>query len=95
MTYESAFVEEVPGEPFRFYVRSEPRGQRYLVDLTENKGWGCCGCKAFAFKHGDNQKTGNYVPHGFTGATDCKHIALARHHFTKHVAIPMMASQSQ
>lgn len=68
-------VQPIPGEPFRFHVRSESRGFDLLVDVEENNWSGWCGCEDYAFRKASGKGT-------------CKHLRAA-HDFlieqTKHM----------
>jgi hypothetical protein len=81
-------VQEVPGERFRYWVRSRSRPEeRHLVDLLANGGNGECACEHFTmtckpnWRHlahalGEDFRS---IPFG-TNATICWHIVEARSH---------------
>lgn len=93
--YETPWVEEVPGEAFRFRVESisEP-GLWHLVDLTERGGHGMCDCKFFqAVANPNFRRHGRWIPYAPQrhGVSECKHLAAARDHYHLYVTIPMLA----
>ena len=85
-----ALVSEIPGEHYRYYVRSDPRKSAYMVDLLENNCLGKCGCQNWEYKIQPNQEQGEHIPYGVPRSTDCKHLDAARRHMNKHVMIPML-----
>jgi len=94
-TYPSSWVEEIPGEPFRYYVQSESRPEIFhMVDLTENDGNGCCTCENFQMVAYPNWKRhGKWIPYapGRQGCSECRHIRAALDHFHETVTRPMLA----
>lgn len=94
--YESLWVEEVPGEPFRYRVQSasDPE-QWYLVDLTQRGGQGSCQCVHFQMVAFPNwrrlQRRIPYAPHR-QGVTDCRHIEAAKQHCWDTTFVRMLAA---
>jgi len=93
--WECPWVEEIPGEPFRYWVSSvsEPT-KNHLVDLTERGGHGMCGCLFFQTIANPNfRRHGRYIPYApkRQGVSECKHIAAALAHHHQYVTIPMLA----
>lgn len=69
MTEDS--VEEIPGEVFRFHVRSFRNPEvKYFVDLEEHDLIGECNCHHWVMRLGPKVKLGERVR--------CKHIKVAR-----------------
>lgn len=64
-------MEEIAGEPFRFFVRSFSKPEtKYLVDISEHDWRGQCGCNNWHMKIGPKVKAGERVY--------CKHVRIAR-----------------
>jgi hypothetical protein len=94
--YSPPWVEEVPGEPFRYRVESQSEPLKWhLVDLTERGGHGMCDCKHFQTVAGPNfRRHGKWIPYApkRNGVSECKHLRAAWDHYHLYVAIPMMKS---
>lgn len=92
--YDTPWVEEVPGEPFRYRVESSSTDRWHLVDLTERDGNGRCDCEFFQFTAAPNfRRHGLWIPYapGRNGVSECKHIAAAAAHYHLNVTQPMLA----
>lgn len=92
--YETPWVTEVPGEPFRYLVESlsEP-GVAHTVELTQRHGHGACTCHHFNFVASANyRRHGNWIPYApkRAGVSECKHIRAAWDYYHLNVTIPMM-----
>jgi len=72
-------VEEVEGEPFRYWVESSQDGMPHFVDLVEYGGNGECSCPHFKIRCQRLYKDNGYrvINHGYPNATRCKHINTA------------------
>lgn len=95
-SYSPPWVEEIPGEPFRYWVQSDSRPEIFhMVDLTQNKGIGACTCENFQMVAWPNLKRhGQYIPYapGRVGCTECRHIRAADDHYHRHVTRPLRAA---
>jgi hypothetical protein len=92
--YETPWVEEVPGEPFRYRVESlaEPLIW-HMVDLTDRGGHGACSCKHFQTVANPNfRRHQTWIPYApkREGVSECKHIRAALDHMHAHITIPML-----
>jgi hypothetical protein len=54
-------VQEILGEPFRFYVKSRRQKAQYLVDLEENECLGECPCWDFKRRFAAHKRSGRPV----------------------------------
>lgn len=93
--YETPWVEEVPGEPFRYRVESltEPLIW-HMVDLTDRGGHGACSCKHFQTGANPNfRRHQQWIPYApkRQGVSECKHIRAALDHYHVHITQPMLA----
>lgn len=72
-------VQEVDGEPFRYWVESSQDGMPHFVDLVEYGGNGECSCPHFRIRCQRLYKDNGYrvIDHGYPNATRCKHINTA------------------
>jgi len=78
-------VEQVEGEPFRFFVQSDVTAEKYLVDVQECGFTGSCNCMNFLVKCAPK------IAYGARGPTvRCKHIRRARECFLEDV-LPKLA----
>jgi hypothetical protein len=79
-------VQEVPGEPMRFFVESWERPNLpHVVDLAAERGHGGCDCRDYCTTVTRNRKAmpGKWVFYGEPGSpnplrTQCRHIAIAQ-----------------
>lgn len=93
--YDPPWIEEVPGEPARYWVDSGDSSRRYLVDLTERDGLGACTCEFYQFTAYPNyRRHGRHIPYEpkRIGVSDCKHLCAAKEHWYQYVTVPMLAS---
>lgn len=75
-------VEEIQGEPFRFYVISRSQIEhKHLVDLEDYNFNGGCGCDGFKFRCEPELSRGANPSDRFR----CWHIKRARSHFVDYV----------
>ena len=92
--YDPPWVEDVPGEPFRYRVESKTEpGLFHTVDLTQRGGHGVCTCTHFQIVAAPNfRRHGNWIPYapGRHGVSECKHIRAAFDHFHLYVTVPML-----
>jgi len=83
--YDPPWVEEIPGEPFRYHVQSESRPEIFhLVDLTHRGGHGVCTCEHFQMAAYPNWKRHRqWIPYapGRAGVSECRHIRAALDYF--------------
>lgn len=80
-------VTPIAGERMRFHVTSESGQQPYLVDLSEQRGEGQCGCLHFAMRVNPARRDGKL--------TYCKHIKAAYGFFGRQMAREIAAKQKQ
>lgn len=89
------WVEEAPGEPFRYRVESKSESDLFhTVDLTARNGHGACTCRHFQTVAEPNFKRhGMWIPYapGRHGVSECKHIRTAFDYFHLNVTVPMLS----
>ena len=79
-TWLGLWVQPVPGEPLRYYVRSASRGGVvHLVDLLENEGYGWCSCE----------------DHTYRGNVECRHIRLAQRYLAVQIVAETLKQQKK
>lgn len=82
-------VEPIEGEPLRYRVESWSRpNQPHLVDLSLAHGNGACSCTDYVTRRAPAIKAGKPL---FTKATSCRHVRMARKHFTVTTLAEMAA----
>jgi hypothetical protein len=93
--YETPWVEEVPGEPFRYRVQSMTNPELWhMVDLADRGGHGACDCEFFLFEAAPNfRRHRQWIPYApkRVGCSECKHIRAAWDYWHLNVAVPMMS----
>lgn len=93
--WDVPWIEEVPGEPFRYRVESKTDPSKWhLVDLTERGGHGMCDCEHFTFTANPNfRRHLKFIPYapGRHGVSECRHIRAAFEHYHQHVTQPMLS----
>lgn len=90
------WIEEIPGEPFRYRIQSSTDPEQwYLVDLTERGGQGMCQCVHFQMVANPNwkrlQRMIPYAPKR-QGVTDCRHLHAAKRRAWNTVFVKMLAA---
>lgn len=74
-------VMPLVGEPLRYIVQSHANPlQPYMVDLSQHDGNGACCCADWYSRRLPAINDGKPL---FTRHTSCKHIIMARRHFTQ------------
>ena len=88
-----ATVEQMPGEPLVFLVRSASRpGMQHRVELDSYDTNGSCTCERFSIQCAPKLERGTK---GGTGATRCSHIELAYREFGKLMVRKIVEHQAE
>ena len=86
-------VEQMPGEPLVFWVRSASNpGARHRVELDSYDTNGSCTCIRFAIKCAPKLEKGIK---GGTAATRCSHIEIAYREFGKLMVRKIVEHQAE